>query len=153
MKLLKSNWIFGLVMALTLSATSISISLAKDFGGGMKGVFKELNLSPEQKEKLKKLREESKDSRKDERDKMKAEKEAFRNKMGGDASDDDLRKDFAKLQEKRNEMAKSRFDHMLKVRSILTPEQRKKFAELADKKMEKHKGKHGKKLRNHTDEQ
>lgn len=153
MKILKSNWLLGTLVALSLVGSSVTVALANDFGHmGMRGIFKELNLTADQKEKLKKLREESKAGHKDERKKMRSEAKAFKDKMAGNASDDELRKEFAKAQEKRAEMAKSRFEHMLKVRAILTPEQRKKFAELAEKKMKNHKGKRGKKHDNEEDD-
>lgn len=149
MKLLKSNWLMGTLIALSLGGTYTTVGLTKEhgkgFGGGHFGAnFKELNLTADQKAKLKKLREESKKEKNEDSAKMKEEGKAFREKMAGTASDDELRKDFEKLQSKRAEMGKERFEHMLKVRAILTPEQRKKFADAMEKKMKQHKGKRGK---------
>lgn len=154
MHIFKSNWILGTLVAFSLGATSVSVGMAGDFGHmwGGKGTFKELNLTNEQKEKLKNLRKESKDDRKEDFQKMRAESEAFRKKMASNAADDELRKDFAEQQKKRSEFAKQRFEHMLKVRAILTPEQRQKFAEITEKKMKKHKGKWGK-SKNHDDDE
>lgn len=145
MNILKSNWLLGSLIALSLSGTYATVGLADDFGlMGRKGLFKELNLTADQKEKLKKLREDGKGDRKEAREEMKKQGKAFREKMGTQASDDELRKEFTALQGKRAELAKSHFEHMLKVRAIFTPEQRKKFAEVMENKMKHHKGKFGK---------
>lgn len=141
---LKSNLLLALIAALSLNT-----ALADDDAGGqdhmgMKDLPKELNLSAEQKEKIKKIREENRDQMKKMREKMHAKMQEFRSKMASDASDGDIKEAHEEMQEMHEDMAEARLEKMLKVRAVLTPEQRKKFMALQEKKMKHMMGKHGK---------
>ena len=100
--------------------------------GGQEGpgnMFKELNLTEEQEQKLKELREAGRDGSKASREEMKAAHEKMRELLEGDANESQLRAQHKKLQALKMKMDDERFENMLATRAILTPEQRKKMAE------------------------
>lgn len=93
-------------------------------GGGW---FKDLDLTKEQKQKLEAMRADSKDDRKDNREAMKTARKALAEAAKGDASEAQLRTLFNSLQDLHKKNATARFEKLLKIRAILTPEQRKKI--------------------------
>ncbi len=104
-------------------------SLAKPGKGHFKKMFKELDLTPEQQEKMKELRK-NKPNQKANFKEMKELKKQFKEALGSDASESELKKLHSQIQEKKAAMAKQGFEQMLKIRAILTPEQRKKFKDM-----------------------
>jgi len=105
-------------------------------GEGMRGIMKELNLSEDQKHKLKELRE-----NKPQRNNLKDERKEFFSLIFSDSeSESSLRAKFEDLQKQKAENAKLRFEQMLKMRAILTSEQRAKFKTLIGEKMKERMG-------------
>ncbi len=102
--------------------------------GGGKEAFKELNLTDDQKSKMKELRKASKNEMKVLRQTMKDRREKLAQSMAGKASDDELKKDFASLQEAKAKWESAKFDQRLKMRKVLTEEQRAKFASFMNEK-------------------
>ena len=101
---------------------------------------KELNLSEEQVEKFKALREKKGEMR-ELKSRFKESKKAFKEAMKDPKiSNDDLKVRFDEFMKLRDEVQRKRFSHMLEKRAILTPEQFEKFIELR----KKWKGKRGK---------
>lgn len=96
-------------------------------GGHMKKMMEDLDLTDDQKTKIKEIHEKFKESNKDNHDKIKTAHENLRNKMTSDASNDELRKLHLELMQLKITMGTKRFENMLEIRSILTDEQRKKF--------------------------
>lgn len=123
-----------------LSAIVLSASLSqarpggKHHGPGMWGPkeFKELNLTAEQRDKVKAIREASKDKAKALRQETKEANKKLKEILATEASKDDLNKAFENVQTKRAEMGKFMFGQMLQIRDILTPEQRAKVKDLRD---------------------
>lgn len=105
---------------------------------------KELNLTPEQKEQLTKINEEFRATVPEKRKQMKAAREELQKTLQSDASDDVIRQKFQELQKKQGEFAAQRFEKVLSIRKLLTPEQRQKFKGV-DKHdfWSKHRGKRG----------
>lgn len=118
---------------MTLLAVSLAASrpaLARGGGGGgahLKKVLEELNLTDEQKTKIKEVREGHGKAMKQSRASLKEARQAMEEAVKSDASKGDLLKKFESLQELRNKMGKARFEMILAVREILTSEQRQKF--------------------------
>jgi periplasmic protein CpxP/Spy len=108
---------------------------------GNKGgeMFKELNLTPDQQAKIKAIREQEKTASMDRRNQMRAAFDRMRSLSAGNATDDQLRAQHQQVQQLRQQAADRRFETMLKIRAVLTPEQRTKMAELMQK---HHKGGH-----------
>ncbi len=109
-------------------------------------IVKELDLTQDQIEQFRKIRQESREKFEKQREKFAQQWEKVRaahdkltEALKGTASDKELRKLFAELQTARKtaeEMRRpmrdptfeeTRFEEVLKIRAILTPEQRKKF--------------------------
>lgn len=99
--------------------------------GGMKKIFEQLNLNTEQQERIKAIRQESKENNSSLRQEMRQAKEEMRKLMIQNASSDStLRQQHEKIQNLKKELGNQRFETMLKIRQVLTPEQRSKMAEL-----------------------
>ncbi len=100
---------------------------------------KNLDLSNEQLTQIQELRETIRKDRQDQRDLMKDEREKIATMLAGDASDDSLKKEFVKIQDAKAKRALERFEEMLKIRKILTPEQRQKSLEFFKSKFDERK--------------
>lgn len=105
-------------------------------GGELKEALKSLDLTDEQKSKIKEIRKASGESNKEARNALKEGRKGLEEAMKGDAKKADLLSKFDSLQGLRTKLARGRFEMMLGVREILTPEQRQKFRSF----MEEHKG-------------
>jgi Spy/CpxP family protein refolding chaperone len=91
---------------------------------------KELHLTPEQVQKIKTIRDEARNASKGQMETAQATAKAFREALTSNVSDDELRRLHTKMLDARRELMKSRFEGMLKIRQLLTPEQREKFQQL-----------------------
>lgn len=126
---MKLGTLIGMTMVLAMVMVGGQAHASKEGKGhGFHGaMMKELNLTPEQKEKLKAIRSQNKGDRKENRQEMKKLREELETAMRGSASDSELKSKFEAIQKKQQEFAKERFEHVLAIRAILTPEQRAKF--------------------------
>ena len=97
---------------------------------GMKQIFQKLNLSTEQQERIKAIREESKQSNSSLRQEMRQAREEMGKLMASDTNDDELKQQHEKIQTLKQQLGTQRFETMLKIRQVLTPEQRTEMAEL-----------------------
>ncbi len=108
--------------------------------------IKSIDLTPEQKEKIKEIQSKYKDIMPKLKESLKESKDALKKGFDSDMGEAELKKLHAELEKKKEEMQALRFDHILNLRSILTPEQRKKlkdtfFKEHDEKKMGRGKNK------------
>jgi periplasmic protein CpxP/Spy len=90
----------------------------------------QLNLSASQKAQIKQIRDQEKTSSVSSRQQMKAAFDKQESLMTGNASDEQLRQQHREVQALRQQAEDRRFDTMLKIRQVLTPEQRTKAAQL-----------------------
>ncbi|QUY40760.1 Spy/CpxP family protein refolding chaperone [Acaryochloris marina] len=90
----------------------------------------QLNLSPDQVSEIDQIREQNKQDKQAKREALRAAKDKMQALMASDASDDELRAQHRILQDLRRDMGEARFETKLKIRQVLTPEQRTKMAEL-----------------------
>jgi len=95
--------------------------------GGPAEMMKELNLSAEQREKLVEIRKANRAKMETLRDKMNDFHKKMEEALQSNASADEARKLHKEYRPLRQEMEDQRFEQILKVREILTPDQRKKF--------------------------
>jgi periplasmic protein CpxP/Spy len=90
----------------------------------------QLNLSADQKAQIKQIRDQEKSASQSLRQQMRTAFEKQQSLMTGNASDDQLRQQHREAQALRQQAEDRRFDTMLKIRQVLTPEQRTKAAQL-----------------------
>ena len=98
-----------------------------------RGKFKfmeELNLTANQKQRLEAIRNQNKDKMKERMQALRQAKQEFQTLMAGTASTDQIRQKHRQVEALHQELGEMRFESMLASREILTPEQRRKFAEL-----------------------
>ena len=106
----------------------------KHFYGSLKKIKEQLNLTDEQKNKLKEMQDTyGKEAMKKKHDKMDKAQKDLEEALRSDASDEKVREQFSELQKIQEDFAKTRFEKIILIRSILTPEQRAKFKTLIGK--------------------
>lgn len=120
-----------LLTALFLFSTLGTATMAKDHGKhqGKRGFFKELNLTKEQKEKLKEHRSSNKGQMKGLRQEMRSLREQLSEAFVSGASDSTFQELNQKLSATKTKMEKSRYQKMLFFKNLLDKEQRVKFME------------------------
>ncbi len=91
---------------------------------------RELNLTSEQSEKIREIHEEAKEDLKDLHQKLKEEREEMRSLLASNANTNRLRQQHEKIQVLKERFDDQRFETMLDVREILTPDQRSQMSEL-----------------------
>jgi periplasmic protein CpxP/Spy len=94
-------------------------------------MFQQLNLSADQQAQIKSIWEQSKTSNQGLRQQLKTAHDQLKTLLASNtASDAALRQAHQQLQPLTQQMNDQRFETMLKIRNVLTPAQRTKFAEL-----------------------
>ncbi len=107
--------------------------------GGIQKLVKQLDLTPEQSQKVDAIQEQFRSDNKTLFQEMRTNYQEMRSLLASDASNEQLRQQHQKIQDLRQELGTNRFENMLQIREILTPEQRAQMAEL----MEQHRGRRG----------
>ena len=110
--------------------------------GELRQVFAQLDLNPSQKESLAQLHKANKAREHELHQAAHEAREAFEKAQASNASDSELRAAHENMVKQRDAVANLRFEGLLQVRKILTPEQNKKFAELRSQQRREH-GEHG----------
>lgn len=95
-----------------------------------KGWLKELNLSPDQIQKIKQIRSRYQGRLTQERQAVQQAQRELKELMAGDASAEQVRQKFDQVQRLRQELGDTRMESMLAIRRVLNPEQRQKLANL-----------------------
>jgi periplasmic protein CpxP/Spy len=115
----------------------------KGWGNRGQKMFEQLNLSADQETQIKSIMEQAKTSNQGLREQVKTAREQLKTVMASsDASDDAIRQAHQQVQTLGQQVGEQRFETMLKIRSVLTPAQRTKFAELRKQGRGHHKGGH-----------
>jgi periplasmic protein CpxP/Spy len=96
--------------------------------------LRDLNLTPEQLKRLQAVRQQYNAQLSQKAENLKQARQEMVQLMAGTATDQQLRAKFGQIEALHQEVAKLRFDSMLAMRSLLTPEQRRQFAQ----KMQQH---------------
>lgn len=129
--------LFIILSLLIVGNVATAGDLEKKF---VKGEFlkKELNLTNEQLKKVREIRKDGKDEMRADWKNFKALKKDFRDAMkNSKISNQELKSRFESFQKARDTFQRKRFEMILKMREILTPDQLEKFLELK----QKHRGK------------
>ncbi|OFZ28292.1 MAG: hypothetical protein A2622_04105 [Bdellovibrionales bacterium RIFCSPHIGHO2_01_FULL_40_29] len=132
MRQLRKNILGPLAAAIVMGFAIPAVAKSDQRPGFGEGKFiehmtKKMDLTPEQQEKIKALPGDDSDAMKAKRESMRAAQEDLEQAMKGAASDDEVRVKFANLEKLQAEFAKARFDKILAIRAILTPEQKEKL--------------------------
>ncbi|MFT6630551.1 MAG: protein CpxP [Bacteriovoracaceae bacterium] len=117
----------------------------KGEGKGFSKILKQLDLSDDQKVKLKELRKAKKSAGKSDHGELKKLREEMKSKFASSASESEIRALHNKIKTMRHAKGDERFSRVMEIRNILTVEQRKQFQSL----QEERRGKKGKKKRDH----
>lgn len=101
-------------------------------GRGGKGgqLFEQLNLTDEQKAEIQQIRQEARQNWEGKREEMRTARQKMRDLYASDASADQLRAQREENLSLRQEFGEQRFETKLKVREVLTLEQRQQLVEL-----------------------
>jgi periplasmic protein CpxP/Spy len=98
--------------------------------GGVGNLVKELNLSPDQIQRLQKLRTDAQGKTKQRRQALRSARQELNRLLQGNASSDQIRQKRQQVQTLQREVADANFENTLAIREILTPEQRVKLQQL-----------------------
>jgi Spy/CpxP family protein refolding chaperone len=90
----------------------------------------ELNLSAEQTEQIRTIRDQTRTDTTELRQQLRAAHQEMQTLMANDASADQLRNQHQEVQDLMQQLGDEHFDAMLAVRDVLTPEQRAQLTEL-----------------------
>ncbi len=94
--------------------------------------LQELNLTLEQSERIKAIKEQSWENMSSLKEQMGAAREEMRSLMAGTGTPQQLRQQHQQIQGLRNQLSNQRFETILAIREVLTPQQRNKMAELIE---------------------
>lgn len=144
---MRSRFLNWSIAALLMTTTALPMSAeARGRGGEGRGpsaerrLFRQLDLTEEQRTKLAELRKEKSAKMESLRKQMKAAHEKMKAALEADSSDEALKKAHQEVRDVRAQLEDMRFESMLAIRKVLTPEQRKKFADLKQKGPQRGKG-------------
>lgn len=112
------------VVASLFALTPMAAFAEKDCHAKM---VEELGLSAEQKTKLGQVRGEFRKTLPEKKKAMKSARKDLQKSLREASSDDEIRQKFQELQKREDDFAQARFEKVLAIRSLLTPEQRQKF--------------------------
>jgi protein CpxP len=99
-----------------------------------------LDLSEDQTTQIRAIREGDREEMQALREAERAEREAMHSLMAGTATDAELRAQHEELQALDREVADLRFENMLAVRNVLTPEQRTEMSTRMEQRRSEHRG-------------
>jgi periplasmic protein CpxP/Spy len=98
--------------------------------GGVGNLVKELNLSPDQIQRLQQLRANSQGKTKERRQALRTARQELKQLLQSNASSDQIRQKRQQVQSLQREVADTNFENTLAIREMLTPEQRIKLQQL-----------------------
>lgn len=121
----------AIALGFPVSISLSEASRAQDFDKAPQGqILKQLNLSSDQIQRMRAIRESKKDELQVTGQKLRQAQQELRNLMTGTASADLIRSKFNEVQALMQQRAKLGFEQMLSLREVLTPAQRTQFAQL-----------------------
>lgn len=106
-------------------------------------LMEQLNLSQEQQQKLQGIQSQYKDQISQRKQAMRQANRELRDMMAGTASADQIRAKHQQVQDLRQQLEKVTFESMLASRDVLTPDQRKQFAQLMEQRHQNSRNRRG----------
>lgn len=89
-----------------------------------------LNTSPEQKQKIQSIRQEYQEKLRQQQEQLRVIQQELSQLMATNAPENQLREKHNQFMKVREDIGEAQFDMMLKMREVLTPEQRSQLAEI-----------------------
>ena len=108
-------------------------------GDRMQKLLEQLDLSSEQSQQIETIQQQARTDAEPLREELQQAREQMRSLMVADTNSDELRQQYQQLQTLHQQLGTQRFETMLQVREVLTPEQRSQMTEL----MEQRRGRRG----------
>lgn len=99
--------------------------------------LKELDLSPQQMQRIQSIRDRYKTPLTTQRQAARQAQQNLRSMMAGDASTSEIREKYRQAQTLHQQMMDTQFSSMLEMREVLTPEQRQKFAQRMERRRDR----------------
>lgn len=95
-------------------------------------LLKQLNATPEQKQRMQEIRAQYQDKISQRRQQLRLAQEQLQALLSSNASPSQIRQKYDELLQLKQEMSKLQFEIILQIREVLTPEQRRQFAEIME---------------------
>lgn len=105
---------------------------------GKAQLIQELNLTPDQTQRLQAIRDQDQDQISQRKQAARQARQELVDLMAGTASESQVREKYRQVEALKQQAEDARFDSLLAMREVLTPEQRRQFAE----RMQEHRGDH-----------
>lgn len=99
-------------------------------GRGQGELFEQLKLSQDQMQKMQQIRDRYKNQMQQQQQTLRQAEEEFRDMMASTADQSQLREKHRQVQGLREKLGELRFESLLEMREVLTPDQRRQMAEL-----------------------
>lgn len=99
---------------------------------GQPKLMEQLNLTPDQKQKLQAIQSQYKDEISQRKQAVRQASRELKSLMTGNAPADEVRSKHRQLQDLRQQLEEVSFESTLAMREVMTPEQRSKFAQLME---------------------
>lgn len=97
--------------------------------GARGGLLKDLNLTSEQRQQIKQIRQQSKNEIRQKRQTMRQARNKLEESIASEASGEQVRSQYNQLKGLRQELADLQFENTFAIREVLTLEQRQKFVQ------------------------
>ena len=108
-------------------------------GQGMEKLLQQLDLTTEQSEQIDTITEQSKTIAEPLHEQIKTQRDQMQALMASSEDTEQIRAEYQEIQNLHQQLSDNRFETMLQIREVLTPEQRAEIAGL----MEQHRGRRG----------
>lgn len=96
---------------------------------GKEQLIQELNLTPQQTQQIQTIQNQSQDQISQRRQAVRQARQELFELMAGTASESQVRQKYRQVETLKQQVSEIRFDSILAMREVLTPEQRRQFAE------------------------
>lgn len=107
------------------------------------GWLKDLNLTPEQVQKIRALRNQDQNRLSQQRRALRQAHQELRELMASNAPAEQVRQKYDQVKALRQQLGDAQFNNMLAMRELLTPEQRRKFADQMQRHRDRFRGRMG----------
>jgi len=98
-------------------------------------LMQELDLSQQQLRQIQQIQNRYQGQVQQQRDRLRQTQNQLSSRLAGNASTRELRQLFRQLQTQRQELSQLQFDIMLEIREVLTPEQRRTFTQIMQRRL------------------